>query len=54
MSSRYDNIKINPRPLWAVGKGHNAHRSGGGVHGDRRTRRLRTRHSQVRRAVEED
>ena len=52
MANRYDNIRLNPRPLWALGKGHSAHRSGAGAHGDRRTRRLRTRNAQCRRAVE--
>lgn len=46
-------VRLNIRPVWAIGKGHNAHRGGAGVHGDRRTRRLRTRQAATRRAVEE-
>ncbi len=45
-------IKLNVRPIWAIGKGHNTHRSGSGVHHDKRSRRARTRGAQVRRAVE--
>jgi hypothetical protein len=47
-----DTIKLNVRPLWRIGKGHNPHRSGAGVHGDRRTRRVRTRGAASRRAVD--
>jgi hypothetical protein len=47
-----DRIAINPRPIWRLGKGHNQHRSGSGVHADRRTRRLRTRADAARRAEE--
>jgi len=46
-------IRINARPIWGIGKGHNAHRSGSGVHLDKRSRRSRTRGAQVRRAVED-
>lgn len=45
-------ISIQPRPIWRLGKGHNEHRSGSGVHADRRTRRQRTRGDAARRAVE--
>lgn len=44
-------VAIHVRPIWALGKGHSAHRSGSGVHKSRRTRRLRTRSAQNRRAV---
>lgn len=47
-----ERIKINARPIWAIGKGHNQHRSGSGVHADRRGRRLRTRAAVQRRATE--
>jgi len=47
-----ERIKINPRPIWRIGKGHGEHRSGSGVHADRRTRRTRTRADATRRAME--
>lgn len=48
-----ERIKIDARPIWAIGKGHNQHRSGGGVHADRRGRRLRTRVAVQLRAPED-
>lgn len=44
-------IKLNVRPIWQIGKGHNPHRSGAGTHGDRRSRRVRTRGAAARRAM---
>lgn len=35
-------IKLEVRPIWAIGKGHNSHKSGSGQH-DNRPKRLRTR-----------
>lgn len=43
-------IKLEVRPIWAIGKGHNNHLSGGGQH-DSRPKRQRTRGDQKRRAV---
>jgi hypothetical protein len=35
-------IKLNVKPIWMIGKGHNTHLSGSGKH-DNRPNRLRTR-----------
>jgi hypothetical protein len=43
-------IKLNVRPIWAIGKGHNDYRSGSGEH-DNRPKRLRTRGDQNRQAM---
>lgn len=43
-------IRLMPK---ALSKGHAAHRSGSGVHNDRRQRRQRTRQASNRRAMEE-
>ena len=43
-------IKLDVRPIWQIGKGHNSHLSGGDVM-DNRPKRLRTRGEQKRRAV---
>lgn len=43
-------IKLNVRPVWAIGKGHNNHLSGAGTM-DNRPKRLRTRAAQKRKAV---
>jgi len=43
-------IQVKP---WKVGRGHSEHRSGAGVHGDRRTKRQRTRSEQNRNAIKE-
>ena len=43
-------IKLTVRPIWAIGKGHNAHNSGSGQH-DSRSKRLRTRANQKRRSI---
>lgn len=48
-----ERISIAPRPIWRLGKGHNGHRSGSGVHADRRTRRQRSRGGANRRAMED-
>lgn len=39
------------KPAWVVKRGHQPHKSGSGVHQDRRMRRLRTRGSARRRAL---
>lgn len=36
---------------WEVAKGHTPHRSGNGVHGDRRLKRQKTRSNQLREAL---
>ncbi len=46
-------IQLNVRPIYKCPKGHNQHRSGSGVHQDRRNRRSRTRQAQTQRAVRE-
>jgi hypothetical protein len=43
-------VKLNVRPLWEIGNGHNEHRSGSGQH-DNRPKRIRTRGSQKRQAI---
>lgn len=43
-------IKLEVRPIWAIGKGHNSHRSGSGQH-DNRPNRQRTRGDQKRQSV---
>lgn len=45
-------IKLNVRPIWAIGKGHNSHLSGGGQH-DSRPKRLRTRQAANRQAFKD-
>lgn len=45
-------IKLNARPVWELGKGHNEHRSGSGIH-DNRPKRQRTRQAQKRRALDD-
>ena len=44
-------IKLNVRPIWEIGKGHNEHRSGSGSH-DNRPKRQRTRQAQKSRSME--
>jgi len=46
-------IKLNVKKSWEVGRGHAAHKSGSGVHQDRRTKRQRTRQAQRRSALSE-
>lgn len=43
-------IKLEVRPIWAIGKGHNDHRSGSGQH-DNRPKRLRTRQARNSKAI---
>jgi len=43
-------IQLNVRPLWKLGKGHNAHLSGAGQM-DNRPKRQRTRQAQKRKAI---
>lgn len=43
-------IKVKVRPIWEIGKGHNAHLSGAGTM-DNRPKRLRTRSDQKRKAL---
>ena len=45
-------IKLNVKPIWAIGKGHNSHLSGGGQH-DSRPKRLRTRQAANRQALKD-
>lgn len=45
-------IKLDVRPIWQIGKGHNSHLSGAGTM-DHRPKRLRTRSSQKRNAVDD-
>ena len=45
-------LEINVKP-WKVGMGHKAHRGGAGKHGDRRTKRNRTRAAKNRKAIGE-
>jgi hypothetical protein len=45
-------IKLTPLKPW-VRRGHVAHRSGSGTHGDRRLKRLRSRGDQRRQAIVE-
>ncbi len=47
LNSDQSTIKLACRSL---AKGHQAHKSGAGQHGDRRLKRLKTRHSQKRAA----
>jgi hypothetical protein len=49
--AKIETIKTNAKPIWKIGKGHNQHRSGSGVHLDRRTKRVRTRSAQKRAAL---
>lgn len=44
-------IKLNVRPIWEIGKGHNEHRSGSGSH-DSRPKRQRTRQAQKQQSME--
>jgi hypothetical protein len=46
-------IKLNVKASWQVGRGHAEHKSGAGVHQDRRTKRLRTRQTQLKAALRE-
>lgn len=46
-------IKINPRPLHKLPKGHPTHLSGSGVHQDKRTKRKRGGKSANQQAVVE-
>ena len=43
-------LQLNVRPLWKLGKGHNAHLSGAGQM-DSRPKRQRTRQAQKRKAI---
>ncbi len=54
MSKRKKNmvLKLNVRPVWAIGTGHNPHQSGSGQH-DNSPKRLRTRGDKNRRAIGE-
>jgi hypothetical protein len=54
MSKRKKNIvvKLNVRPLWEIGNGHNSHISGSGQH-DHQPKRLRTRAAIKRHAMSE-
>lgn len=45
-----DKIKLDVKPIWKIGKGHNVHQSGSGQH-DNRPKRLRTRGSRNRQAL---
>lgn len=52
MSKRNFKIKLNVRPIWKIGHGHNQHLSGSGNH-DSRGKRLRTRCAQNKKALSE-
>jgi hypothetical protein len=43
-------VKINPRKIWELGKGHATHRGGSGTH-DNRPNRQRTRGAANKRAI---
>ena len=43
-------VKINPRKIWELGKGHSPHRGGSGTH-DSRPNRMRTRGAASKRAI---
>jgi hypothetical protein len=49
MPKSTSNVLVIPTPVPATG--HKPHRSGAGKHGDRRTRRQRTRSAQRRQAL---
>ena len=46
-----ETIKLNVKQPWQVSRGHAGHKSGAGVHQDRRLKRLRTRAAQRRAAT---
>ena len=49
-----DALKIpEKKPGWVVKRGHQPHNSGSGIHQDRRTRRIRTRGSARRQALQD-
>jgi len=48
LKSQTITVKVEP---WKAPAGHLPHRSGNGVHKDKRTRRLRTRGAASRRAI---
>lgn len=50
---KYGKIHIDEKPLWQARKGHQPKRTGAGPMPDRRTRRQRTRQTQVKKAMEE-
>lgn len=43
-------LQLNVKPLWMIGTGHHGHISGSGEH-DSRTKRLRTRGANNRKAI---
>lgn len=47
---KYDKVKIEPKQIWQIGKGHHNHLSGGGEH-DNRPKRRRTRAARNRAAL---
>lgn len=49
--SRHTTMTLPPLNPWKVSLGHRPHRSGSGTHGDRRTKRLRSRSDQRRAAL---
>ena len=46
-------IKLNVKPQWKAERGHMEHRSGAGVHQDRRNRRERTRATAAKKHIME-
>jgi hypothetical protein len=52
MSKRKKNmvLVLNVRPVWEIGKGHNAHLGGSGQH-DNRPKRQRTRQAQKQKSI---
>lgn len=53
MSQGKTTIVIKDPTPWKVAKGHQPHRSGAGIHKDRRTHRLNTRHAQLQAAIKD-
>ena len=49
---KYDKVKIEPKKIWEIGKGHAQHLSGSGEH-DNRPKRRRTRAARNRAAMKE-
>jgi hypothetical protein len=46
-------ITIKTKPIWKAAKGHQTHRGGAGIHGDRRLGRLKTRGNKDQKAIDE-
>jgi hypothetical protein len=46
-------IKIEATPIWKIPTGHKSHKSGAGVHADKRTKRERTRGAKLQKILQE-